>query len=236
MNLESIGLALSVLSGVAWTITYICIIYVGFKDKTYGMPFIAFALNIAWEALYSYYGLKYDPSNIQTTVNIVWVALDLIILYTYFKYGLEDFKKFAKPVYFVPWSILILIMSIIIQYYFSIEFGNSTSPNLQYVGKYIEPNMGAWYSAFIQNLIMSVMFIYMFLIRKNAKGQNLTIAIAKFIGTLAPTLLFGLILENKLVLVLGIFIALFDLIYIAILLSYISPQNAEQKKNIIINE
>ena len=37
-----------VLSGIAWTITYVALVYRGFKDRTYGMPLAALALNISW--------------------------------------------------------------------------------------------------------------------------------------------------------------------------------------------
>lgn len=46
MNLQSTA---GLLSGIAWTITYIALVYRGFKDKWYGMPMPAMALNIAWE-------------------------------------------------------------------------------------------------------------------------------------------------------------------------------------------
>ena len=50
---------------------------------------------------------------------------------------------------------------------------------------------GAGYSAFLQNLLMSVLFIDMLIKRGNREGQSLTIAVNKWLGTLAPTILFG---------------------------------------------
>ena len=50
-ELEAIKLILTVVSGVCWTIVYIEGIRVGFKDKSYAIPFYALALNIAWELL-----------------------------------------------------------------------------------------------------------------------------------------------------------------------------------------
>jgi hypothetical protein len=69
----------------------------------------------------------------------------------------------------------------------------------------------------------------MLLLRKNTKGQNLTVAIAKWIGTLAPTILFGIMLENNLVLILGIFCCVFDMIYIWLLWNY-KPTNFTENK------
>ena len=79
---------------------------------------------------------------------------------------------------------------------------------------------GAGYSAFLQNLLMSVLFIDMLVKRGSREGQSLTIAVSKWLGTLAPTLLFGIIGEGGfpngsfLILVLGILCSAFDLIYI----------------------
>jgi hypothetical protein len=54
----------------------------------------------------------------------------------------------------------------------------------------------------------------MLVTRNNLKGQNLAIGINKWIGTLAPTILYGVIYEYKLILILGLFCSLFDMLYI----------------------
>jgi len=41
-------LFLLLLSGMCWAIVYIELICLGFKEKTYGMPFIALAFNFTW--------------------------------------------------------------------------------------------------------------------------------------------------------------------------------------------
>jgi hypothetical protein len=191
-------MVLILLSGICWTIVYIELILLGFKEKTYGMPFIALALNFTWEALYSYIGLKNDISNIQTWIILIWFLLDAIIVCTYLIYGKKYFPKQSSKEYFMPWTIIIFLMSFILQYCFVIEFGDISKV----------------YSAFIQNLIMSILFINMLVQRTDTKGQNLTIAINKWIGTLAPTILFGIIGGNKLILVIGIFCSIFDILYI----------------------
>lgn len=191
-------LFLTLLSGICWTIVYIELIHVGFKDKAYGMPLFALALNIAWEGLYSYITLKNNFASVQAWINLIWFILDIIIVYTYLKFGRKDFSKYADEKYFIPWTLTVFLMSFAIQYSFFIEFGN----------------LGSWYSAFIQNLIMSVLYINMLITRRSTKGQNLTIAISKWIGTLAPAILYGIIYGNQLSLVLGIFCSIFDIIYI----------------------
>jgi hypothetical protein len=58
----------------------------------------------------------------------------------------------------------------------------------------------------------------MFVARRGSRGQNLLIAVAKWIGTLAPTILFGVIESSPFILGLGILCSVFDLIYIGLLL------------------
>jgi hypothetical protein len=215
--MQTFGLILVGISGLAWTVVYLFLIRAGFKDKTYGMPLFALALNIAWELLYTILGFQHRTASLQTWVNFVWCLFDIAIIYTYFKYGKEEFKKFAPVKYFISWSVLIFIMAALLQYAFLKEYGTTTAKNYDIFKSFIEPDLGAWYSAFIQNLMMSVLFIQMLLIRKDARGQDMVIAIAKWIGTLAPTILFGILLENKLVLILGLFCCIFDLIYIWLL-------------------
>lgn len=191
-------LFLLLLGGICWTIVYIQLIHLGFKEKTYGMPFVALALNFAWEILHSYIFFKTDPANVQTWINLIWLFLDTLILCTYLIYGKKYFPKHCSKYFFMPWTIIIFLMSFVIQYFFVVEFRE----------------LGKVYSAFIQNLIMSILFIIMLVHRRDLKGQNLIIAVNKWIGTLAFTILAGVIMGNKLALVLGIFCSLFDIIYI----------------------
>ena len=201
---------LSALSGICWTIVYIESIRLGFKQKTYAIPFWALALNIAWETVNSILGYAQEGVSIQIVINAVWCLLDVGILYTYFKYGQKYFPEYLSKKIFIIWSILALLTSYIIQYFFVKEFGLVK---------------GSTYSAFLQNLAMSILFITMYIQRCGSDGQSIDIAINKFIGTLMPTILVGVIGidafggPNLFILVLGILIAIFDLLYIFMLLS-----------------
>jgi len=220
MVMETAALILTLISGTAWTVVYISLIRTGFRDKAYGMPLFALALNLAWEAIYTVYGFKTDITNIQTWVNLVWCMFDIAILYTYIKYGMEDFKKYADEKFFMPWTILVFIMAFILQYGFLTGFPEADAPGLNSCLYFVNPRLGCWYSAFIQNLIMSVLFINMLALRKSTRGQNLTIGVSKWIGTLAPTITFGCLFGNSLILILGLFCSVFDLIYIRMLMQY----------------
>jgi hypothetical protein len=76
----------------------------------------------------------------------------------------------------------------------------------------------AQYSAFLQNLLISGLFIAMFVARRGPRGQTLLIAVAKWIGTLAPTILFGFINNSLFIIGIGLLCSAFDLVYIGLLL------------------
>jgi hypothetical protein len=199
---------LLLLSGICWSIVYVDCIRIGLKDKSFAMPFWALVLNFSWELLQTVLGFKEIGIETQIIINGCWVLLDVGILYTYFKYGYKEFPGTISKKWFYGWSVFGLLISFVLQYSFIEQFGIK---------------MGGCYTAFIQNLVMSILFLGMLFNRKNSNGQSMLIAVMKWIGTLAPTILFGVIGNdefggpNKLVLILGILIFIFDLVYILLL-------------------
>lgn len=198
---------LTLISGLAWTIVYIELIRKGFKDKTCAMPLYALGLNIAWELLYTVDGFRLSGiSNIQTWVNFVWASFDCIIVYLFFRYGREFFPKKSKR-YFIQFGILSFITCFVLQFAFYFEFGSA-----------VGGGAGAAYSAFAQNVAMSILFLSMLFQRETSRGQTITMAVAKWIGTLAPTILMGLIQQFDIyILLTGIVCSVFDIIYIIML-------------------
>lgn len=211
MNIEMV---LMLLSGIAWTIVYIDSIRVGIRDKSYAMPFWALALNIAWEFLHATFGFKAVGLTTQVTINFVWFLLDIGLVYTFFRYGRRHFPARLHPGWFYGWGVLGIAAAFILQYMFILEFGLL---------------MGAIYSAFLQNLLMSVLFITMLEQRGSREGQSMLIAVCKCIGTVAPTIFMGVLgvkgmmSANSLVLVTGILILIFDIAYIWLLAK--TPRN-----------
>lgn len=217
-NLDTIKIVLTLISGICWTVVYIDGIRLGFKHRSYAIPFYALALNFAWELVYTYYGFQ-STITVQAVVNAVWLIFDAGILITYFKYGRKYFPArvpgFAlaaagdSVARFIVWSVITLIAAFCVEYAFRKEFG---------------VRVGAGYSAFLQNLLMSVLFINMLVRRGSREGQSLTIAVGKWLGTLAPTVLFGIIGDSGfpngsfLIVVVGMLCSVFDLIYIGLLL------------------
>ena len=130
------------------------------------------------------------------------MCLDIAIIYTYFKFGKKEFPENAQK-YFVSFSILAFITCAVIELAFFITF---------------DPLGAAQYSAFAQNAAMSILFIVMLFRRNSTRGQSMTIAIAKCIGTLAPTLQQGVLWEiNPYIIMTGAVCFVFDILYIYLL-------------------
>jgi hypothetical protein len=186
---------------------YIEGIRLGLKDRSYAIPFLALALNLAWELLHTIFGFQ-AGSGLQTYINAIWFLFDIGILYTYVKFGRKHFSSNLPKSSFAAWTILVIVMAFFIEYAFTREFGRF---------------VGGAYAAFLQNLLMSILFINMLVNRQSREGQSLTLAVNKWIGTLVPTIQFGILgdagLPNGsfLVLMVGMFCSVFDLIYIAML-------------------
>jgi hypothetical protein len=201
-------LFLMLVSAFAWTLVYINCIRLGFKQKTYCIPLWALSLNFAWEVWHGIFDLQTLGPQLQVVINGIWALFDSVIIYTFFRFGKRYFPKNLKPGWFYARGIASLIVSFLVQYAFVKESGTV---------------MGGGYAAFLQNLLMSVLFIAMLQNRNGTEGQSLTIAISKCIGTLAPTILFGIIGStamngpNRFMLIIGLIIFVFDGIYIVML-------------------
>jgi hypothetical protein len=200
MEENTMATFLTLTSGVCWTIVYITLIVLGFKQKTYGMPLWALTLNLAWELTYGIDALISGPLSLQGIVNNIWAALDVVILVTLVRYGNQYLKVKTQHLFFIE-VCAALTVSIIVQ-----------ATLINYLGVAV----GAAVSAYLQNLLMSILFIQMLIMRSGVEGQSEIIAVAKFVGTLAPTILF-VIRGNYFVLWIGILCAIFDILYIGLL-------------------
>lgn len=196
-----VDLFLTLVSGVAWTVVYVEAIRVGLRDRTYAMPVAALALNFAWESTYAVNEFRTGVSA-QGVVNVVWAVADIVIVYTYLRYGRAELPGFVTRPMFAVWNLLVFVTGFAVQWLFLAHFGTHDATR---------------YSAFLQNLLMSGLFIALYASRRGRHGQSLVIAVAKWLGTLAPTVLFGILEDAPLILGLGLLCAVFDLAYVALL-------------------
>ena len=183
--------ALTLVSGIFWTIVYIDIIYRGFKDKTCGMPLLVLGLNWSWEFIFAFMGEPFfhegsffcvtQQTPVQRGVDAVWFLFDCVILYLKFKYGRDEYNK-ALPGFgrkmFVPYILFIIFISFQAVWFISME---------------LEDHQGA-YAAYQQNIFISALYIPMLMRKGSTDGQSMVIAICKCLGTLAPDVLGGIVL------------------------------------------
>ncbi|WP_308468693.1 hypothetical protein [Rathayibacter soli] len=113
----------------------------------------------------------------QAYVNLIWGLADIVILFTFFRFGRREFPNLVSRPLFIAWGVTIVASSFIIQW----------------------------------------LFIAMFVARRRARGQSLLIAVAKWIGTLAPTVLLGFLNGCLLVIGISLLCSVFDLAYIGLL-------------------
>lgn len=81
-------LVLGIINYALWTAAYVLVIRVGFRQKSYGIPFACIPINFTWEFLYST-TIVTQPGPFFIWGNRVWLVLDAIILYQLFRYGRE---------------------------------------------------------------------------------------------------------------------------------------------------
>lgn len=203
MTVSSLFIALC---GIGWIVAYVDALRLGFKDKTYSIPFITLALNFTWEIHYTIQGYHVFGYHVSTIVNFLWVLVDIGILYTYFKYGRKEVKA-STPVFYGQAFVFIILCSII--HHFTYQWLGIVK--------------GALYVGFSINFIMSFLFIRMFYRRGGSQGQSLLIAISKCFGTFSSTILIGMIGSktaggiNHHILYMGLIIFVVDLFYINLL-------------------
>ncbi|MCG8451747.1 MAG: hypothetical protein MI717_01035 [Spirochaetales bacterium] len=163
-------------SGLFWTLTYIGIIRRGFKDQRYGMPLAALSLNISWELIYSVIIPHQGP---QRWINLVWFFFDAVILFQVFRYWKnEGFGLQAKAFY--SFFLLLIATS-----FLAVLFIQMDMMNPEFFSQRNHPlGMGRAYSAFLMNLMMSVLFVVFCHQRGSLQGQSLYIALFKFLGTI----------------------------------------------------
>lgn len=193
-----LGMLLCIISGLCWSAVYIDSIRTGFRQKTYCMPLFALGLNIAWEGIYAYTDLFVRKSvSLQAIANTVWFILDIFIVATYFLYSKNECTTEMERKWQIPFGILVIVLCVVIQLLFIVEFGDVKAEI---------------YSAYLQNVAMSVAYLYMLNRRRSSAGQTKLIAICKWIGTLAPTLI-GVIENNMFIVVTGIVCFILDGLY-----------------------
>jgi hypothetical protein len=139
-------------SGVLWTLTYLLIIRQGFLDRTYGMPLAALCVNLSWEFIFAF---VYPHDLPQRAVNVVWFSFDLVILGQVLLYGPREFGNLSRRLFYAGFALAL-----------GTAFGAVLATTLEF------DDFDGAYSAFGQNLMMSILFVTMLYSRGSLRGQN----------------------------------------------------------------
>ena len=162
------------------------------------MPLLALCANISWEFIFSFL-LPHSPP--QLYINYLWFILDGVIVFQFFKYYKNEFPNLSPLTLYIVFGISV-----------------ATAFSMILSGGIFLGDVDGVYAAFGQNLLMSVLFVFMFFKRGNSlRGQSIFIAIFKMVGTGLTSIhffLFEPVSQNSFVLpFLFVSIFLFDLFY-----------------------
>jgi hypothetical protein len=189
-------------SGTFWIITYACVIRQGLLDRTYAMPFFALAMNITWEFLFTFVYPSVGGV-MQEVINGIWFIADVVILAIFLKYWRSDYPKNLPEAYFWPMFVFTFVM---------------VSPIMVATVSVFGREAGSVYTAFVDNLVMSILFLSMLIRRGDRRGQSMWIAWGKLLGTLTASVSQYLYSPgNVLWLVIYIEILVLDVLYVILL-------------------
>ncbi|MFC6885742.1 MULTISPECIES: hypothetical protein [Actinomadura] len=164
------GIVIQSLAGLMWTLAYILIILRSRRDKVYGVPLVALSANLTWEFWYTLVELPphEDPVKLaaQFVVNFVWLVFDLVILAQTLRYGPRQFDWLPRAGFYAMFALVLAV----------------TGPTIVLLNKEFDDVFGVR-ASFVQNLVMSGLFLAMLNARRSAAGQSLGIALSKMAGT-----------------------------------------------------
>lgn len=211
MDTQSLDIFLFFFTTIGWLVAYIEAIRIGFKQKTYCIPFVALALNFTWEIAASKY---YPVFNFYSLTYFLWAMFDVLIVVTYLLYGYRDFKEHTGggKIAFYVWSISVFVIAAAWQTICRLTLRD-------------------WLivTAFNMNILMSILFIYMLWNRKSSRGQSLVLAVAKSFGTLGPMLQGMFTMDNLQMWGWGLIGYCFDVTYTILLYRTIRAEKAMVK-------
>jgi hypothetical protein len=191
---------LILVTALAWTAVYVEAVRIGFRQKTHAIPALAIGLNFASESMYAVYD-AITGVYMEAAVNAVWAAADVLIIVTLLRSIRKTLAHELPEWMLIAGLVLLFAVSYSIQGLFAYQFG---------------VHWGSRYCSFLQNILMSALFIWMPIMRRGLEGQSLVIAVGKCIGTLAATMLVGVREGSFFVAGLGALCFVLDAAYIGI--------------------
>lgn len=149
---------------LCWVGLYIMAIRRGFKDKVMTIPFVALAINMAWDI--TGFTIAQGGPEVQALTDGFYYLMQLPLLYLVVKYGWKDFPRMSKNG-FLFWVALSQVAALIFMIIAMVELRDPVGVK----------------TAYIDTFINAILFIAMFYRREGLEGQSIYIGLAKLIGT-----------------------------------------------------
>lgn len=167
------AVVLSFVGDLLWTVVYILAIRLGVKARTYAIPMVAIGLNVNWEVVHT---IVHPPALFANLVaNLIWLGFDLLIVLQLIRYGrgsqrIEPVRRFFA---------VVIVGTLAMALAGHITFYTHITANS------IFPDKDGVVSAFVINLVMSILFVSMYFGRPDGEGLSKPIAWLKMLGTAA---------------------------------------------------
>ena len=177
-SLDPLTAVLAGVSSLCWLTLYVVACWRGVRERAYFLPVVAVALNIVWEFLFGFvWSPEAPPHDVaQMWVNRAWCLLDVVILATCYLYGPMIVVRHSWRVYTALATAA--TAATLGSFYYVSSSDPATLVQMQAV------------SAFVMNVAMSLLFLQSF--HSEWVGHSLTIAVAKWVGTAAITVVYFL--------------------------------------------
>lgn len=180
VNLDAFSLQSIILCAIGWLCWISLYVYIAVgirKNKYVEMPWVCVIANFTWEFLWGF--IFYESINEIGHIFVysyrAWCILDIYILWGVFKYGKKQIDNPEIKKYFVPFSIMLFVM-------WGALFGTFIASPQEFDVKWGSQ------SAYILNVVISVLFISLFLRQWKSRKFSKLKAYLKGIGTLAYTI------------------------------------------------
>lgn len=162
------GIALDVVFFVCWVAVFVMIIRRGNIDRTFGVPFVAIFVNLAWDAICAFVFRLPAP---QVYTEVLFACFDLVIVYQLFRYGRREFPALSSAS-LVTLAGLTFVTAAVLCVATTLQFNDAWN----------------FYSGYAGNFLGSVLFNVMLVSRNDVRGQSIYIGLLKGIGTGAASL------------------------------------------------
>ncbi|MFL5729927.1 MAG: hypothetical protein ACJ75J_10610 [Cytophagaceae bacterium] len=187
-----------------WILNYSCIVRSIIKNQFVEMPAAVLCANVAWEFLWSWVFVINMGFAIRLGY-MAWFFLDIFIVWGFYKYGYKQVSKTTVPYYRLLFTFAI-VSWIVVLYFF--------------IGQGFDTPIGA-NSAYVINILISSLYIFLFLRLEDKSVLSFTTAWTKWIGTGLISIMCALRWpENHWLISMCIACFLMDLFYMYLFLQY----------------